>query len=195
MAITYKDINQLTQKSQVAGTEKIPVSDTEFITPSQIVDGCPTMEEAGLTEIVWQNITPTARVIASNGNWANPTGQTKSVIIPITPLKTYRVVAYDSTAIAVLTSGTYGNAGSPVSFATGFSGRIVLNDDETYSFTSPSNGLYLYLNATDYYTGETNNVRVVEQVDNYPKYVLCANEAAYAAITNKDSGTLYLIPE
>lgn len=36
MAIIYKDINQLTQKSSVAGTEKIPVSDTEYITPSQI---------------------------------------------------------------------------------------------------------------------------------------------------------------
>ena len=35
---TYKDINLLTQKSAVAGTEKLPVSDTEYITPSQIVD-------------------------------------------------------------------------------------------------------------------------------------------------------------
>ncbi len=30
---------------------------------------------------------------------------------------------------------------------------------------------------------------------NYVKYVLCADEAAYNAITTKDSGTLYLIPE
>ena len=29
----------------------------------------------------------------------------------------------------------------------------------------------------------------------YTKYVLCTDEAAYNAITNKDSGTLYLIPE
>ena len=36
MAVTYKDINQLTQKSSVAGTEKLPVSDTQYITPSQI---------------------------------------------------------------------------------------------------------------------------------------------------------------
>lgn len=33
---TYKDIDLLTQKSAVAGTEKLPVSDTEFITPDQI---------------------------------------------------------------------------------------------------------------------------------------------------------------
>ena len=36
MAVTYKDIDQLTQKSSVTGTEKIPVSDTQFITPNQI---------------------------------------------------------------------------------------------------------------------------------------------------------------
>ena len=33
---TYKDINLLTQKSSVAGTEKLPVSDTEYISPAQI---------------------------------------------------------------------------------------------------------------------------------------------------------------
>lgn len=36
MAITYKDINLLTQKGSVAGTEKLPVSDTQYITPAQI---------------------------------------------------------------------------------------------------------------------------------------------------------------
>lgn len=35
---TYKDINLLTQKSAMAGTEKLPVSDTEYITPDQIVE-------------------------------------------------------------------------------------------------------------------------------------------------------------
>lgn len=41
MAVTYKDIGQLTQKSSVAGTEKIPVSDTQYITPSQIAGMIP----------------------------------------------------------------------------------------------------------------------------------------------------------
>ena len=36
MSITYKDISQLSQKSSVGGTEKIPVSSTEYITPAQI---------------------------------------------------------------------------------------------------------------------------------------------------------------
>ncbi len=38
MAVTYKDIDLLSQKSTVAGTEKLPVSDTQYITPAQIVD-------------------------------------------------------------------------------------------------------------------------------------------------------------
>lgn len=36
MAITYKSVDLLTQKSVAAGTEKIPVSDTQYITPNQI---------------------------------------------------------------------------------------------------------------------------------------------------------------
>ena len=36
MTVVYKDINQLSQKASVAGTEKIEVSDTEYITPDQI---------------------------------------------------------------------------------------------------------------------------------------------------------------
>lgn len=36
---TYKDINLLTQKSAIVGAEKLPVSDTEFITPRQITAG------------------------------------------------------------------------------------------------------------------------------------------------------------
>lgn len=38
MAVTYKDIDTLSQKSALAGTEKIPVSDTEYITPAQITE-------------------------------------------------------------------------------------------------------------------------------------------------------------
>ena len=34
---TYKDINLLSQKAAVVGTEKLPVSDTEYIIPSQII--------------------------------------------------------------------------------------------------------------------------------------------------------------
>lgn len=37
MAIEYKDINDFVKKPSISGLEKLPVSDTEFITPSQIV--------------------------------------------------------------------------------------------------------------------------------------------------------------
>lgn len=36
MSVTYKDIDQLSQKPSVAGAEKIPVSDTQYLTPAQI---------------------------------------------------------------------------------------------------------------------------------------------------------------
>ena len=36
MAVTYKDIGELTAKSSVAGTEKIVVSDSNYITPRQL---------------------------------------------------------------------------------------------------------------------------------------------------------------
>jgi len=39
MALIGKDIGLLSQKSSVAGTEKLPVSDTEYITPTQIRSG------------------------------------------------------------------------------------------------------------------------------------------------------------
>lgn len=45
MAVSYKDIDELSQKSSVAGTEKLPVSDTEYITPAQIVESCQSEEE------------------------------------------------------------------------------------------------------------------------------------------------------
>lgn len=35
--VYFKSISQLSEKASVAGTEKIPVSDTEYITPSQII--------------------------------------------------------------------------------------------------------------------------------------------------------------
>ena len=36
MSVTYKDIDLLSQKASLAGTEKIEVSDTQYITPNQI---------------------------------------------------------------------------------------------------------------------------------------------------------------
>lgn len=39
MTVVFKDIDTLSQKATMAGTEKIEVSDTEYITPNQIRNG------------------------------------------------------------------------------------------------------------------------------------------------------------
>ena len=39
MTVVFKDIDTLSQKASLAGTEKIEVSDTEYITPNQIRNG------------------------------------------------------------------------------------------------------------------------------------------------------------
>jgi len=59
MAVTYKDIDQLTQKSTVAGTEKIEVSDTEYITPAQI---------AGLAPVVYTGTSTPSSSLGKNGD-------------------------------------------------------------------------------------------------------------------------------
>ena len=59
MAVTYKDINLLTQKSTVAGTEKIEVSDTEYITPVQI---------AGLAPVVYTGTSTPSSSLGKNGD-------------------------------------------------------------------------------------------------------------------------------
>lgn len=45
------------------------------------------------------------------------------------------------------------------------------------------------------FTNDAGYLTSHQSLAGYAKYVLCADEAAYNAIANKDSGTLYLIPE
>lgn len=61
MAVTYKDIDLLTQKSTVAGTEKLPVSDTQYVTPAQIAalaSGDVPMTENSSSTTVSQSLQP-----------------------------------------------------------------------------------------------------------------------------------------
>ena len=63
MAITHKDINLLSQKSTIAGTEKIPVSDTEYVTTNQIASLADGGGQANVIETVKVNgtaLTPDA---------------------------------------------------------------------------------------------------------------------------------------
>lgn len=69
MAITYKDISQLTQKSSVTGTEKLPVSDTEYITPSQITGDC--VHTSGTETVAGAKTFSSAlSVNSSNSGWS-----------------------------------------------------------------------------------------------------------------------------
>ena len=62
MAIVYKDINDFVKKPSISGLEKLPVSDTEFITPSQIVgDVTEKLESTG------QNYTPRCTFNSTGG--------------------------------------------------------------------------------------------------------------------------------
>lgn len=67
MAIIYKDINDFVKKPSISGSEKLPVSDTEFITPSQIVgDVTEQLESDG------QNYIPRCTLNATGGIDGNP---------------------------------------------------------------------------------------------------------------------------
>lgn len=46
----FKDIDELSQKATIAGTEKLPVSDTEYITPDQIADLAPSQKQSDWDE-------------------------------------------------------------------------------------------------------------------------------------------------
>lgn len=95
MAITYRDIDDLTQKSSVAGTEKLPVSATEYITPAQIAapPAIVTSQPAGgfapnvvydlgtLTgSVTFSLATPSDNTIANPYHWTFETGSTAPTI-------------------------------------------------------------------------------------------------------------------
>lgn len=137
MPVTYKDIDQLTQKSAVAGTEKLPVSDTQYITPDQIVGDFYEVESL-------DSLTVTKNVINPNGTWASASQtQSQTVMLPITPGKTYVVEFVTSGIIAVVQEAVTKSSGS-VQFATGFTDRISKSAGETFEFTAPSDATSLY---------------------------------------------------
>lgn len=131
MAVTYKDIDQLSQKSSVAGTEKIPVSDTQYLTPTQIA---------------------TSKQVHLSNESSMPASPDASTLYLID----------DSGEVLVSTSQQ--------SLTSAQKAQARTNIDAAATSDIPS-------------------------LTNYPKYVILANEAAYNALSTKDSGTLYLIPK
>lgn len=133
---TYKDINLLTQKATMAGTEKLPVSDTEFITPDQITESLKAQLNGGDGEIKkdysW-----------SPGYVASPTIISSSLSQFCQP-----VLFHKGEKITYKTGSTYGSAivqaknNNPVAVgSTGFIEQILVSTQAAnvqYTYTFPS---------------------------------------------------------
>ena len=201
--IIYKEIEQLSKKSTISGTEKIVVSDTEFVTPSQI---------AGLADVSGKQDTLVSGVniktinnlsILGSGNlniegggggggsveWGNIGGTladqddlntalsgkagtdvTGSLANLNTTVKTNLVAAINEVLAG---SGGSGNPLVDISVPTPYDGTLIF----------------------EYANGDTVTVDLNHQHPAYPKYQLCATQAAYDAIVTKEDDKLYLIPE
>ena len=70
MSVTYKNIDEYSQKASMAGTEKIPVSATEYITPNQIIGAVPV--EANATVPSGTTPTPLANLKVGNSYFEVP---------------------------------------------------------------------------------------------------------------------------
>lgn len=196
MTVVFKDIELLTQKASVAGTEKLPVSDTEFITPDQIVSGVRKDLDILLKHEDLSVLTVWKRQINSSGDWASYTSSDpdESVILPITPGERYCVVAKDAnTFVAPLTSTTPATSGA-APFATGYSSRITVSVGTPFVFDAPNDaaGLYILL-VTHSGTQCAPEVYHLTGLAEYLKYKLLDDESEAPA--NPAPGTLYLIPE
>lgn len=148
MAVTYKDIDSLSQKSIPEGTEKLPVSDTEYITVEQIVMPVEEAIAVMLTKQSLDGLTRYKNQINSSGQW---TGYSESdpdtcVLLPITPGKKYAITGSGQSAgyFAVIKQSSPGSGN--VQFATGYSSRLSLYGlGSPYIFVAPSDAVSLYL--------------------------------------------------
>lgn len=133
---TYKDINLLTQKSAVVGTEKLPVSDTEYITPGQITESLDTQVNGGAGEIQKE-------YSWSSGYVAVPTINSSSVSQFCQPVKFHK-----GERLTYKTNNNYGSAvveaydDTPLAVdSTGFAKQILVNApvaNVTHTYTFPS---------------------------------------------------------
>lgn len=149
MAVTFKDIDLLTQKSAVAGTEKLEVSDTEYITPAQIIQPVKDVTDYLLVNESLDGLTRYKRQINSTGSWASYTSSDPDscVLLPITPGEKYQITGSGSAAgyFAILAESSPKSSGS-AAFATGYSSRLAMSSyDNFYEFVAPSNAASIYL--------------------------------------------------
>ena len=146
MPIIGKDISLLTQKAAVAGTEKIQVSDSNFITPGQIVAG------VFGTEIDISNLTSSRRYITNSGVWRQTSSTVAyCVMLPVTAGKTLFVKATASygTSVAFMTSESFGSNGSAAAFAGDATGPTAIAEGASLVMTAPTGTVALYILTTD----------------------------------------------
>ena len=123
----------------MAGTEKLPVSDTQYLTPAQIA----TCKQVHLQ--------------SESGMPGSPDSSTLYLID-------------ESAEVFVSASSTQSLTTAQKTQARTNIGAAATSDIPT-------------------------TVASLTDASNYPKYVLLVDEAAYTALSTKDSGTLYLIPK
>ncbi len=144
---TYKDINLLTQKSAVAGTEKLPVSDTEFITPKQIT--ADVEDELDVIKRIVGKVTLNIAITDNSGK-----GYSNYEVVAG---KTYKVKMTAKTGLA--NSYIFSGTGAPYT-------ALYVNSE--ISWTPENNGVVgIYDNL--YRTGEVDIL--IEDPDNLPNQV------------------------
>jgi len=223
MAVTYKDIDQLTQKASPTGAEKLPVSDTEYITPQQIagmveVDSTPSVhsENPVQNKVATETFIRAGRLtyLSINDGYMKIDGTTAVVSnhsyakYEVTPGKTYMF------SVGFYTGYSTGQMRAVIWLDS--SDNVLSYSDEGCNknearhyldvpIKAPANAAYAVLNSRTTYvvypTLKALSWSIPEKTSEltndsgYLKYVLLADEAAYEALATKDPGTLYLIPE
>lgn len=246
--IIYKEIDQLSKKDTIAGTEKIVVSDTEYVTPNQI---------AGLADVSGKQDTLVSGVniktinnlsILGSGNlnieggggggsveWGNIGGTLADQGDLNTALAGKQATLVSGTNIKTINNQDILGSGN-ITISGGGSNIEHLDDESELPANPDPDTLYVidesgsiigestvnkvtslsasstdvqYPSAKCVYDEITKKQDVID-VNNkipysnisgtpdlsvFPKYYVCASEAEYIAIQNKDSSTLYLIPE
>lgn len=140
---TYKDINLLTQKATIAGTEKLPVSDTEYITPGQMLSTEVSVPLSGYD--------PVMTLPGGSNKWVtdNQTYPAQGIFIACEGGDTFTFTCpvERQVSFCFLTSPYYVN-GTNVDYATGYSGNGEKTDYGGGIVIAPSDAKYVYVFTT-----------------------------------------------
>lgn len=141
---TYKDINLLTQKATIAGTEKLPVSDTEYITPGQMLSKD--------VSVLLSGYDPVMTLPGDSNKWVtdNQTYPFHGIFIACEggDSFTFTCPVERQVLYCFLTSPSYVN-GTNVDYATGYSGNGEHTDYGGGTVIAPSDAKFVYVLTTE----------------------------------------------